>query len=155
MDAYSEYNEGVGNQPPPSPQSQPNPDQQHPHNVPTPTPNPRVATRQHSVHETERARVVKKLTLQDPGFKGLEDIDLHPPREDRCHYPRRDIEDGRTRHRNNTIRSRTRSYSPTWGYRSSTGSRSPSTNMKYDGSSDPQEHINAFEARINPNSSGL
>ncbi|MED6145390.1 hypothetical protein PIB30_024749 [Stylosanthes scabra] len=104
-----------------------------------------------------------------------------PPGEVRRQSPRRETEDGRTHHRGNTRRSRTRSYSLERSYGSSTSSCGPvrqrerhepviigktpfspevvkirlprnfdkPTDMKYDGTSDSLEHINAFEARMN------
>ncbi|MED6173979.1 hypothetical protein PIB30_064685 [Stylosanthes scabra] len=174
MAANNEHDQGVGNQPPPSPQSQPKPDQPKPHNVPTPTPNPGVATRQHSVHETEvtpgheyndsqqnrnfegwareiprngedrrsegrrllvgpdhdkdkrirkmqrkmrrlkkclgkRTRVESSSSRESDSTKPrVQRVRRHrssPPREVRRHSPRRETEDGRTRHRGNTRRS--------------------------------------------------
>ncbi|MED6149720.1 hypothetical protein PIB30_065300 [Stylosanthes scabra] len=192
MAAHNEHDQGVGNQPPPSPQSQPNPDQQQQHNVPTPTPNPGIATRQHSVHDTEVT----------PGHEYNNSQQNRNPQGWAREGPRND-EDGRLKGRRlfdgpnhdkdrrirkmerkmrrlkKRLGKRTRVESSSSKEADSIGPlvqkrerRDPviigkthfspdvvkvrlprdfdkPTDMKYDGTSDPQEHINAFEARMN------
>ncbi|MED6170769.1 hypothetical protein PIB30_034249 [Stylosanthes scabra] len=96
----------------------------------------------------KRTRVVENSTLLDLGSKGLEDIDLHP----------------RGRFDVNPLEEKPRTKEPAIGATQDTPERGLTrhngvmgllwnfdkpTDMKYDSTSDPLEHTNAFEVRMN------